>query len=85
MIAKALDADKTYTAAQVSWKLKQLGLLAPKKLTSPEIEKHSRDDENKEKGLQLEETLFAIKKRYMLFFFVTQAHLDAMLEVLGFW
>ncbi|KAJ8499542.1 hypothetical protein OPV22_010094 [Ensete ventricosum] len=64
MIAKALDADNTYTAAQVSWKLKQLGLLAPKKLTSPEIKKHSRDDENKEKGLQLEETLFAIKKSH---------------------
>ncbi|CAL9065379.1 unnamed protein product [Musa banksii] len=64
MIAKALDADKTYTAAQVSWKLKQLGLLAPKKLTSPEIEKHSRDDENKEKGVQLEETLLAMKKSH---------------------
>ncbi|XP_064992246.1 uncharacterized protein LOC135584632 isoform X1 [Musa acuminata AAA Group] len=64
MIAKALDADNTCTAAQVSWKLKQLGLLAPKKLTSPEIEKHSRDDENKEKGVQLEETLLAIKKSH---------------------
>nr|CAD1824075.1 unnamed protein product [Ananas comosus var. bracteatus] len=35
MIAKALDADNTYTASQVSHKLKQLGLLVLGKKVSP--------------------------------------------------
>lgn len=44
MIANAMDADGIITAAQVSRKLKQLGLLVPKRKRS-EGHMHSRDED----------------------------------------
>ncbi|XP_008802054.2 protein timeless homolog [Phoenix dactylifera] len=64
MIAKALDGDNTYTAAQVSRKLKQLGLLAPQEKRSTNVEKLSCNKEIIDRGEQSdEETLLAIKLR----------------------
>ncbi|XP_077228993.1 timeless family protein isoform X2 [Tasmannia lanceolata] len=69
MIANALDADNVYSAAQVSHKLKQLGLCVPRQRRQPKATKHSGDDdldnlvgaEREERSD--EETLLAIKKR----------------------
>lgn len=44
MIANALDADNMFTAAQVSRKLKQLGLHVPRQKRS-EDNMHLRDEE----------------------------------------
>ncbi|WOK95730.1 hypothetical protein Cni_G04437 [Canna indica] len=63
MIAKALDDDNTYTSSQVSRKLKELGLVVSKEKSPPEPGEHSKNKENSEKGLLLEETLLAIKNR----------------------
>lgn len=65
MIAEALDANKTYSAIQVSRKLKQLGLVAPKGIGSSEIRNQARDEDKGFEGLQLEEkeTLLSIKQR----------------------
>ncbi|KAF8413264.1 hypothetical protein HHK36_001240 [Tetracentron sinense] len=69
MIANALDADKTFTVAQISRKLKQLGLHIPQQKRPCEAKKHSRDDDPNslcadkiEEGSD-EETLLALKKR----------------------
>ncbi|XP_073109120.1 uncharacterized protein [Elaeis guineensis] len=64
MIAKALDANNTYTAAQVSRKLKQLGLLAPQEMRSTNAKKLSCNKEIIDRGEQSdEETLLAFKLR----------------------
>ncbi|XP_042394295.1 protein timeless homolog [Zingiber officinale] len=61
MIAEALDADKTYSAIQITRKLKQLGLVAPKKIGSSETINQARDEDN---GSDEEkETLLSIKQR----------------------
>ena len=44
MIANALDADNRFTAAQISRKLKQLGLRVPRQKRS-EDNMHLRDEE----------------------------------------
>ncbi|XP_010261437.1 PREDICTED: protein timeless homolog isoform X2 [Nelumbo nucifera] len=69
MIAKALDADNTFTAAQVSHKLKQLGLLVPRKKRPSEGKKHLLDKHPKglfsdvEEDKSDEETLISLMKR----------------------
>lgn len=45
MIANAMDADGIFTAAQISRKLKKLGLLVPKRKRS-EGNMHSRDEDS---------------------------------------
>lgn len=61
MIAEALDADKTYSAIQITRKLKQLGLVVPKEIGSSETRNQARDEDN---GSEEErETLLAIKQR----------------------
>lgn len=64
LIANALGADNTYTAAQVSRKLRQLGLLAPQAKRSSTAAKHSVDNETIGiEGQSEDETLQAIKER----------------------
>ncbi|KAH7651526.1 timeless protein [Dioscorea alata] len=66
MIANALDGDGKYTAAQVSRKLKNLGLVVPQKKKSSETRKQLSDIELTDSGEQSdEETLQAILKRKM--------------------
>lgn len=64
MIANALDGEGKYTAAQVSRKLKNLGLVVPQKKKSSEARKQLSDIELTDSGEQSdEETLQAILKR----------------------
>ncbi|KAH7684774.1 Timeless C-terminal protein [Dioscorea alata] len=66
MIANALDGDGKYTAAQVSRKLKNLGLVVPQKKKSSETRKQLSDIELTDSGEQSdEETMQAILKRKM--------------------
>lgn len=65
MIAKSLDADGTFTAAQVSRKLKQLGLRFPQQkkgllhLRDEDLDDpHAEGDDNSDK-----ETLSSLRKR----------------------
>jgi len=68
LIANALGADNTYTAAQVSRKLRQLGLLAPQAKRPYTAAKHSGRQETIEReDLSDEETLQAIKKRLVCY------------------
>ncbi|XP_052180758.1 uncharacterized protein LOC127793960 [Diospyros lotus] len=67
MIANALDADGTFTAAQISRKLRQLGLRVPRKRKS-EVNMHLRDEDvinsSAEKGEESDdETLLSLIKR----------------------
>lgn len=64
MIANALDGEGKHTAAQVSRKLKNLGLVVPQKKKSSEARKQLSDIELTDSGEQSdEETLQAILKR----------------------
>ncbi|KAM0938422.1 hypothetical protein DsansV1_C23g0178051 [Dioscorea sansibarensis] len=66
MIANALDGDGKYTAAQVSRKLKNLGLLVPQKRKSSETKKQLSNNELTDSGEQSdEEPLQAILKGKM--------------------
>lgn len=67
MIANALDGEKRFTTAQVSRKLKQLGLLPPQQKRS-EAQMHLRDEELNDSSLveahdSDEETLLSLKNR----------------------
>ncbi|KAE8722683.1 Timeless family protein [Hibiscus syriacus] len=64
MIANALDADNTFTAAQISRKLKQLGLYVPKKKKS-EDNMLLRDEEPNETHDSDNETLISFRNRKM--------------------
>lgn len=67
MIANAMGSDNSFTAAQVSRKLKQLGLRAPRQKQS-ETDMHLRDRELN--GFSVggqdsdDETLLSLKNRY---------------------
>ncbi|XP_044504324.1 protein timeless homolog isoform X2 [Mangifera indica] len=68
MIANALDGEKRFTTAQVSRKLKQLGLLPPQQKRS-EAQMHLRDEELNDSSLveahdSDEETLLSLKNRH---------------------
>lgn len=70
MIANALDADNKFTGAQVSRKLKQLGLYVPRQKKS-EDNMHLRDEEvNDLSANEMDdsdnETLLSFKNRYLL-------------------
>lgn len=73
MIANALDADNKYTAAQISHKLKQLGLNIPKRKSLLEASNQSAKDNNNNDTFASEskeqlsngESL-ALKKRYTI-------------------
>ena len=68
MIANSLDADGTFTAAQVSRKLKQLGLCVPRQKRS-NADLHLRDEEElneiSAEGPEISdsETLSSLKQR----------------------
>ncbi|OVA16539.1 Timeless protein [Macleaya cordata] len=68
MIATALDADNTFTAAQISRKIKQLGLIKEKRPSAAKLHLRDEDaddiivDEGAEESD--EETLLALKRRY---------------------
>lgn len=70
MIANALDADGSFTAAQVSRKLKQLGLRVPQpKKSSSHL--HLRDEEPDDmydEGFDDADTLSSLRKRYIQIF-----------------
>lgn len=61
MIASALDGDVTFTAAQISRKLRQLGLHLRKRKLSDNM--HLRDEDASDSD---GETLSTLKKRYNL-------------------
>ena len=71
MIANALAADNSFTAAQVSRKLKQLGLHVPRQRKS-ETKLHLRDEEPNdfsvgEQASDDDETLLSLRKRSVQF------------------
>lgn len=66
MIANALGSDNSFTAAQVSRKLKQLGLRAPRQKHS-DTDIHLRDEELNDFSVGQDsddETLLSLKNRY---------------------
>lgn len=65
MIANALDAEGGVSAAQVTRKLKQLGLLVPGKKRSKTSFQSKDDDPTGDvpRALSDEETLISLKKR----------------------
>lgn len=67
MIANALDADGKFTAAQVSRKLKQLGLRVPqpKKLSSHLHLRDEEPDDMYDEGFNDADTLSSLRKRYV--------------------
>lgn len=83
MIANALDADGSFTAAQVSRKLKQLGLRVPQpKKSSSHL--HLRDEEPDDmydEGFDDADTLSSLRKRYIQIFLNASSTVCSFLQL----